>query len=99
MSNKLEEAADLASLKENISEVVNHGNTCFNVQLQNDICVVDFTVPWAPACITMERSLDDMAKEFPNVKFIKVSKNFLTKALTKISSTQKKMMKFFTQWT
>merc|ERR1711908_117196 len=58
MSNKLDEATDLANLKENISE--------------NDVCVVDFTVPWSPACITMEQNLDEMAKEFPSVKFIKL---------------------------
>ena len=46
----------------------------FTVIIQNEICVVDFTVPWSPACVTMEQNLDDMAKEFPSVKFIKVCK-------------------------
>ena len=44
----------------------------FNWKIQNEVCVVDFTVKWSPACVTMEEKLQDIARDFSSFHFIKV---------------------------
>mmetsp|Transcript_15266 Transcript_15266/g.46133 ORF Transcript_15266/g.46133 Transcript_15266/m.46133 type:complete len:122 (-) Transcript_15266:973-1338(-) len=45
----------------------------------NDVVIVDFTAQWCGPCRTIGPYFDDLAPQFPNVKFIKVDVDKLEK--------------------